>query len=151
MKKTRRGRLARWGGRRRDPRKFLFKASEGVRTWFRRWRCGTRAPGHASKRGETTGGGQKAETKDFVFERSARLCVSRTRTRAPLYFFHPRDRDSRGRANVQEDKGRGCRREERGQVGVVHTRQKEEVVRFLPVLFRMSSSSVYKWGSCKIG
>ena len=52
----------------------------------------------------------KAETKDFVFERSARLCVSRTRTRAPLYFFHPRDRDSRGRANVQEDKGIECRK-----------------------------------------
>ena len=40
-------------------------------------------------------------------EGSAPLPVSRTRTRAPLYFFHPRDRDGRGRANVLEDSGIG--------------------------------------------
>ena len=37
------------------------------------------------------------------------LPVSHTRTRAPLYFFHLRDRDSHGRAIVQKDTGRECR------------------------------------------
>ena len=98
-----------------------FGASEGVRAWFGgdggavRGRRDMRARGIRGGRERTAR--SSAKYKDLcMVSWPAPLPVSRARTRAALYFFRPRERDSSGRASVQEDNGIACKREKAGQV-----------------------------------
>ena len=99
------------------PPEVSFGVLEGVRAWFAGDASGVRGRRdmRAREKGEEAQRGLKEKDKN-TFDEAAPLPVSRTRKRAPLYFFRQRERDNSGQANMQEETGIECKGDETQRV-----------------------------------